>query len=148
MKNNLFVDEEGMDIILYYNIVTESDKKYLYCAMISNRNLHINGCYMAIINIKSSRKQNTCIPNLKTSYCVATVYSKFCAIRYFFQTQSESVILSSIVMFVFIIKDVFIFNSIELERARTDPTYCLRVINPEARAALEGLYEEYKAPVS
>ena len=27
MKNNLFVDEEGMDIILYYNIVTESDKK-------------------------------------------------------------------------------------------------------------------------
>ena len=32
MKNNLFVDEEGMDIILYYNIVTESDKKDLYCA--------------------------------------------------------------------------------------------------------------------
>ena len=42
---------------------------------------------------------------------------------------------------------LFIFNLIELERARTDPTYCLRVINPEARAALEGLYEEYKAPV-
>ena len=42
---------------------------------------------------------------------------------------------------------LFIFNFIELERARTDPTYCLRVINPEARAALEGLYEEYKAPV-
>ena len=51
-------------------------------------------------------------------------------------------------MFVFVINNVFIFNSIELERARTDPTYCLRVINPEARAALEGLYEEYKAPVS
>ena len=49
-------------------------------------------------------------------------------------------------MFVFVIK-CFIFNSIELERARTDPTHCLRVINPEARAALEGLYEEYKAPV-
>ena len=32
MKNNLFVDEEGMDIILYYNIVTEYDKKDLYCA--------------------------------------------------------------------------------------------------------------------
>ena len=51
-------------------------------------------------------------------------------------------------MFVFVINNVFIFNSIELERARTDPTYCLQVINPEARAALEGLYEEYKAPVS
>ena len=42
---------------------------------------------------------------------------------------------------------MFNFNSIELERARTDPTYCLLVINPVVRATLEGLYEEYKAPV-
>ncbi|XP_019850074.1 PREDICTED: peptidyl-prolyl cis-trans isomerase-like 2 [Amphimedon queenslandica] len=34
----------------------------------------------------------------------------------------------------------------EIERAKKDPTYCLRVINPEAKAALEGLYQEYKAP--
>ena len=50
MKNNLFVDEEGMDIILYYNIVTESDKKDIIVKKISNRNLYINGCYMAILN--------------------------------------------------------------------------------------------------
>ena len=37
---------------------------------------------------------------------------------------------------------------IEIERAKKDPTYYLRVINPEAKAALEGLYQEYKAPVS
>ena len=43
---------------------------------------------------------------------------------------------------------MFLFLTLELERARTDPTYCLRVINPEARDALEGLYEEYKAHVS
>lgn len=36
----------------------------------------------------------------------------------------------------------------EIERAKKDPTYYLRVINPEAKAALEGLYQEYKAPVS
>ena len=50
MKNNLFVDEEGMDIILYYNIVTESDKKDIIVKKISNRNLYINSCYMAILN--------------------------------------------------------------------------------------------------
>ena len=49
MMNNLFVDEEGMDIILYNNIVTESDKKDIIVQKISNRNLHINSCYMAII---------------------------------------------------------------------------------------------------
>ena len=37
---------------------------------------------------------------------------------------------------------------VEIERAKKDPTYYLRVINPEAKAALEGLYQEYKAPVS
>ena len=29
-----------------------------------------------------------------------------------------------------------------------NPTYHLRVMNPETKAALEGLYQEYKAPVS
>ena len=48
---------------------------------------------------------------------------------------------------MFIIIILFNFNSIDLERARTDPTYYLLVINPEARATLEGLYEEYKVPV-
>ena len=102
---------------------------------------------MAIINIKSNRNQNTCIPNFKDFLlCSNCLFKMLC--NKTLQTQSESIILSSIVMFVFVINNVFIFNSIELERARTDPTYCLRVINPEARAALEGLYEEYKAPVS
>ena len=34
-----------------------------------------------------------------------------------------------------------------MEKARKDPNYFLRVINPEARAALEGLYRDYKPPV-
>ena len=33
------------------------------------------------------------------------------------------------------------FLFLTLERVRTDPTYCLQVINPEARVALEGHYK-------
>ena len=69
---------------------------------------------------------------------------KICTIR---PLYLELVTSSTIVISVFIIIILFIFNSIELERARTDLTYCLLVINPEVRATLDGLYEEYKAPV-
>ena len=37
-------------------------------------------------------------------------------------------------------------NEEDKEKARKDPNYFLWVINPEARAILEGLYRDYKPP--
>ena len=50
MKNNIFVDEEGMDIILYYNIVTEYDKKDIIVKRFQTETCILMVCYMAILN--------------------------------------------------------------------------------------------------